>query len=139
MKQELRPSGRGTLTIRVLLVDDEKEFSEVLAERLEGRGLIVRTVLSGTDALAELERDETDVVVLDVAMPNMSGIETLSRIRQINPSIPVIMLTGKSTIESGIEAMKFGAFNYLMKPTDINNLIAQIKKATSERLKAHGV
>jgi DNA-binding NtrC family response regulator len=117
------------MSIRVLLVDDEKEFLEVLAERLEGRGLMVRTALSGPDALEELKREEIDMVVLDVAMPGMSGIEILSHIRQINSSIQVIMLTGQATVESGMEALELGAFNYILKPVEIDALVAQIQRA----------
>ncbi len=120
------------MTVRVLLVDDEKEFAAALAERLAVRGLFVRTSLSGFDALEQLQREEADVVVLDVSMPGMSGIETLRLIKQIKPLVQVIMLTGHATIQSGMEALKLGAYTYLLKPTEINDLISQIKKAHAQ-------
>lgn len=121
------------MTVRVLLVDDEKEFAAALAERLALRGLFIRTSLSGLDALAQLQREEVDVVVLDVSMPGMTGIETLRLIKQIKPLVQVIMLTGHATIQSGMEALKLGACTYLLKPTEINDLISQIKKAHAQR------
>jgi len=119
--------------IRVLLVDDEKEFAEALAERLAFRGLIVRISLSGADALEKLQHEESDVVVLDLSMPGMSGTETLRLIKQIKPAVQVIMLTGHATIQSGMDALKLGAYTYLLKPTEINDLISQINKAHAER------
>jgi DNA-binding NtrC family response regulator len=115
--------------IRVLLVDDEVEFTQTLAERLETRGFSVRSAASGDEALAALKAEESDVVVLDVLMPGKGGVETLSEIKRINPLIEVIMLTGHATIDTSIEGLKLGAFDYLLKPTDTADLVTKITKA----------
>jgi DNA-binding NtrC family response regulator len=115
--------------VQVLLVDDEPEFVEILAERLETRGFQVRTALNGDEALAKLREQAADVVVLDVLMPGKDGIETLEAIRQLNPLIEVIMLTGHQTIETAIAGLRKGAFDYLFKPMDTADLMAKILKA----------
>lgn len=117
------------MKVRVLLVDDEQEFLEVLAERLETRGFEVRTSLNGDDALAKLNEREADVVILDVLMPGKDGIETLRDIKQLNPLIEVIMLTGHATIETAIHGLKLNAYDYLMKPTDTEALVSKITHA----------
>jgi DNA-binding NtrC family response regulator len=119
--------------IRVLLVDDEVEFTQTLGERLETRGFSVRTAASGDEALAALRAQESDVVVLDVLMPGKGGVETLREIKQINPLIEVIMLTGHATIDTSIEGLKLGAFDYLLKPTDTADLVTKITKAYARK------
>lgn len=119
--------------IRVLLVDDEVEFTQTLAERLETRGFSVRSAASGDDALAVLKAEESDVVVLDVLMPGKGGVETLREIKEINPLIEVIMLTGHATIDTSIEGLKLGAFDYLLKPTDTADLVTKITKAYARK------
>lgn len=121
------------MTVRVLLVDDEKEFVDVLAERLETRGFAVTKALSGDEGIGKLREKEVDVVVLDVLMPVKSGVETLRDIKQLNPIIEVIMLTGHGTIESAIEGLKLGAYDYLMKPTETENLVAKILRAYARK------
>jgi DNA-binding NtrC family response regulator len=115
--------------VRVLLVDDEEEFRSLLAERLDNRGFIVGTAGDGEGALGELEANGYDVVVLDVVMPGLSGIETLREIKRRTPLTEVIMLTGHATVEAAIEGMKLGAFDYLKKPTATEELVDKIAQA----------
>jgi DNA-binding NtrC family response regulator len=121
------------MTVKVLLVDDEEQFVEVLAERLEARGFRVQTALSGDQGLAKLQEQEADVVILDVQMPGMDGVETLREIKRIKPLIEVIMLTGHATIESGIQGLKLGAYDYLMKPTETEDLVGKILRAYARK------
>ncbi len=117
------------MKIKVLLVDDEKEFIQTLAERLEVRDFSVQTAFDGDEALLKINEQDFDVVVLDVLMPGKDGIETLREIKSITPLVNVIMLTGHATVETAIEGMKAGAYDYLMKPTDTNDLVGKITKA----------
>ena len=117
------------MKIRVLLVDDEKDFVESLAERLELRDFNVSTALNGTDALNLIKENEYDVIVIDVKMPGKDGIETLTEIKNINQLPQVIMLTGHATVETAIQGMKMGAYDYIMKPTVTEDLIKLINKA----------
>jgi two-component system, OmpR family, response regulator CpxR len=121
------------MTVKVLLIDDEPQFVEVLAERLVARGFNVQTALTGDEGLAKLQEQEADVVILDVQMPGRDGVETLREIKRIKPLIEVIMLTGHATIESGIQGLKLGAYDYLMKPTDTEDLVAKILRAYARK------
>ncbi len=121
------------MTVKVLLIDDEPQFVEVLAERLEARGFTVQTALTGDEGLAKLQEQEADVVILDVQMPGRDGVEILREIKHIKPLIEVIMLTGHATIESGIQGLKLGAYDYLMKPTDTEDLVAKILRAYARK------
>jgi len=118
----------------VLLVDDEEQFLKVLSKRLEGRGMKVDTSTSGEDALNRVKGKEFDAIILDLAMPGMSGIETLKRIRSENPDVQIIMLTGHGTVEKGIEAMKAGAVDFLEKPADLNKIMEKISEAKHKRI-----
>jgi DNA-binding NtrC family response regulator len=119
---------------KVLLVDDESPFVEALAKRLKLRELEVAIALSGPEALEKLENDSTtDVVVLDVKMPGMDGIETLKAIKARYPLMEVIMLTGHATVESAIDGMKVGALDYLMKPCDMDVLMAKVREAKNKK------
>jgi two-component system, NtrC family, sensor kinase len=120
-------------TPRVLLVDDEIDFLSSLAQRLELRGLPVLTASSGAEALEILDREPQDVVVLDVRMPGMDGIETLRRIKDRHPQVQVVMLTGHADLESSIEGMRFGFFDYLTKPVKLAQLVEKIDEAFSRR------
>lgn len=120
--------------IRVLLVDDEEDFRTTLAKRMVKRKVEVTEAGNGPAALESLEKGVFDVVVLDVRMPGMDGIETLRRIKAINPLVEVIMLTGHASVESGIEGMRLGAFDYLMKPCEINELLLKIQDAYQRKL-----
>jgi two-component system, OmpR family, response regulator CpxR len=117
------------MEIRVLLVDDETDFVEVLGERLETRDFKVLKAFSGDEALAKIAQNDVDVVVLDVLMPGRGGVETLRELKQLQPILEVIMLTGNATVESAVEGMKLGAFDYLMKPCDTKELVEKIVKA----------
>jgi DNA-binding NtrC family response regulator len=110
-------------------VDDEKDFVETLAQRLEVRDFAVTTAFGGDEALSLIKEREFDVVVLDVLMPGKDGIETLNEIKKLKPLIYVIMLTGNATVETAIEGMKLGAYDYLMKPTQTEDLVEKITKA----------
>ncbi|MBI5551374.1 MAG: response regulator [Desulfobacterales bacterium] len=123
----------------ILLVDDEERFARNLAKILEQRGYAVATAFNGSQALALLGSGiRIGVVLLDVRMPGMDGIETLRRIKQIDGDIQVIMLTGFATLEDGIEAVRTGAFDYLQKPYDIEDLIVKIRSARDlGRIKRH--
>jgi len=121
---------------KVLLVDDEAPFVEALAKRLDKRGVTVSTALSGPEALQELQADSRiDIVVLDVKMPGMDGIDTLKAIKAAHPLIEVIMLTGHATVESAIEGMKLGALDYLMKPCEMDILMAKLQEAKNKKSK----
>ena len=121
----------------ILLVDDEAAFAEALARRIIKRGLKVSMVFNGPDALCKLKigggSTNFDVIILDVKMPGMDGLETLGKIKLKHPNLEVIMLTGHATVESAIEGMKAGAFDYLMKPCDIDLLIAKIDRAVVKK------
>jgi len=114
---------------RVLIVDDEEELVTTYAERLQLRGIQVQTATDGETALKIIEEDPPQVVVLDVMMPGIGGIEILQRMNAQNLKIPVILLTGYGSTEKGAEGMKLGAFDYLMKPCDLNVLISTIQEA----------
>lgn len=118
--------------ISLLIVDDEQEFTEILAQRLKKRGFTATTTTDGETALGCLQ-DGIDVVILDVAMPGMNGIETLHAIKNLHPLIEVIMLTGKATVDTAVEAIKQGAFNYLMKPCEIADLIFHVEEALKRK------
>jgi len=120
----------------VLLVDDEAPFVETMAKRLSKRELAVQTALSGEEALEKLadgSSSKIDVVILDVKMPGMDGVETLEKIKAAHPLVEVIMLTGYATIENAIEGMKVGAFDYLMKPCDMDLLMTKIENAVGKK------
>jgi DNA-binding NtrC family response regulator len=114
---------------RVLIVDDEEQFVQALSERLAIRNYDVTTSLSGEDALDKVRHYNFDVVILDVQMPGIDGVEALREIKHLKPLTEVIMLTGHGTIETAIEGMKLGAFDFLMKPCDTEELDTKIKKA----------
>jgi DNA-binding NtrC family response regulator len=124
-----------TMTVPiVLLVDDEVSFVETMAKRLDKRDMEILTATSGEESLKVLETHQNlDVVVLDVKMPGLDGLETLKRIKAAFPLIEVIMLTGYATIESGIRGMKLGAYDFLMKPCDIEELVSKITDATQKK------
>lgn len=124
------------LAADVLLVDDDARFVETMADRLALREFRVIVANSGAEALAQLERrPELDVVVLDIRMPGMDGIETLQKIKKYHPLVGVIILTGYASVKTSVEAMKTGAFEYLEKPYDIEQLVATIKAAVARKRK----
>ncbi len=118
----------------IMLVDDEIPFVEAMTKRLTRKNLEVETAFNGSEALEKLTACRmTEVVILDVKMPGMDGIETLQAIKQRVPLVEVIMLTGHATVESAIEGMKLGAFDYLMKPCDMDHLIAKVTEAAARK------
>ena len=121
---------------KVLLVDDETPFVEAMSRRLKKRDIDILATFSGAEALDMLENDgSVEVAILDVKMPGMDGIETLGEIRKRFPLVEVIMLTGHATVETGIEGMKLGAFDYLMKPCDMDILMNKLKEAVAKKRK----
>ena len=118
---------------KVLLVDDEEDFVHTLVKRLTRRKLEVRSALSGKDALKSISENAPDVIVLDVKMPDMDGIETLKQIKALCPSTEVIMLTGHANVEVAIRGMELGAFDYLMKPIEIDELLYKLQDAYKKK------
>ena len=114
---------------KVLLVDDEKEFVSTLAERLRLRGIQTNEAYNGEEALRLVSDAEPQVVVLDVMMPGMGGLQVLERIKHDYPNIEVILLTGIGGTKEGIEGMRLGAFDFLVKPLQIEELIQKIGAA----------
>lgn len=121
------------MTIRVLLVDDEETFVETLSKRLILRRLDVLTAASAGEALGILGQEQIDVVVLDVSMPDVGGIEATQMIRKAHPSVEIILLTGHASLEASMEGMTMGAFDYLLKPVSIDELIFKIEDADRHR------
>lgn len=119
----------------VLLVDDEVPFVETMSKRLSKRQLMVLPAYTGREALEMLGKNAVDVVILDVKMPGMDGIQTLRQIKQTFPLVEVIMLTGHATIETAVEGMRLGAFDYLMKPCEIEELLAKVGEAKEKKSK----
>ncbi len=121
--------------IHVLIVDDEIEFASTLAERMELRGIRAKVTNCGEDALSSVMAESPDVVLLDLKMPDIGGLEVLDAIKKTDPSIEVIMITGHGCTVSGIEGMEHGAFDYLLKPVDLNMLLEKIQQASNQRKK----
>jgi DNA-binding NtrC family response regulator len=121
-------------TAHVLLVDDEAPFVSTMTKRLNKRDLEVTSALNGEEALAQIQKTSgIEVVILDVKMPGMDGIDTLREIKKRYPLLEVVMLTGHATVETAIEGMKLGAFDYLMKPCDMDVLLEKVKQAASRK------
>ncbi len=118
---------------KVLLVDDEKDFALTLAERLGMRGIQVSTAFSGEEALNLLETYQPDVMVLDLMMPGMSGSTVLGRVKNLYPNLPIILLTGLSSSAEGVSGISQGAFDFLIKPLQIEELIEKIGLAVKRR------
>jgi C4-dicarboxylate-specific signal transduction histidine kinase len=115
--------------VRVLLVDDEDNYRNAIARRLERRNLVVSQAPDGTACLEYLGENEVDVVVLDMKMPGMSGMETFKEISKYYPGLKVIFLTGNAALTEGVEGIKAGAFDYLAKPVEIDHLAGKIRQA----------
>ena len=123
----------------ILLVDDEKDFLDVLSKRLRKRKLHLATATSGEEAISTIRNGHIDVVVLDMRMPQMDGLQTLRAIKGIDPTIEVIMLTGHANVDTAVEGMELGAFDYLIKPVDIDELLYKLQDAFKKRsMSAHG-
>jgi len=120
--------------IKVLLVDDEPHFIKMLAERLEGRGFNVETAGGGSEAIDKVKGEPYDAIILDLLMPDMDGLETLKQLKEVNPDLQIILLTGHGTIDQGVEAMKLGAMDFVEKPADFQELLEKIRKAKDKRM-----
>lgn len=118
----------------VMLVDDEVAFTEAIAKRLTTRNMKVITAFSGEDCLEKLKMNpDLDVIVLDIKMPGLDGIETLQNIKRTSPLVEVLMLSGHATVESAIDGMKLGAFDFLLKPCDIEELFDKVTQAAKKK------
>ena len=115
--------------IRLLLVDDEEGYVKVLAKRMTRRNMEVMTALSGSEGIQRLRKEDFDVAILDLKMEDMDGIEVLKVFKKMVPDMPVIMLTGHGTEKAAREGLEMGAFDYLMKPCDLEELVEKIRAA----------
>lgn len=122
------------MTDKVLIVDDEQDFLDVLSERLAARDMNVTTASSARDAIKKIDTESYDAVVLDLMMPEMDGLETLKVMKEKNPDLQVILLTGHATVEKGIQAMKLGAMDLIEKPADLATIVERIKQAKTEKI-----
>lgn len=120
-------------TTRILMVDDEEEATDLLSKRLSRRGFDCLTASSGEEALALLEREHVDIAILDVKMPGMGGLAALKSIKAQYPAIEVIMLSGHADPNSAVEGLRIGAFGYVMKPPDFNELLHLVEDARRMR------
>lgn len=121
--------------MKMMLVDDEERFLTTTSKLLSRKGYDVITASSGAEALDKLLSRNIHVVILDVKMPGMDGIETLTAIKKRFPLVEVIMLTGHGTVESAVDGLKSGATDYLLKPMDINDLIQKVEEAFEQRMR----
>lgn len=118
----------------VLLVDDEELFVTALAKRMAKRGFTVDTAPDGNAALDAVRQRSFDAIVLDLAMPGMDGIETLRKLLAINPDLQIILLTGHGSVQTGVDAMKHGAVDFLEKPADFHELLQKIEQAAAQKM-----
>jgi DNA-binding NtrC family response regulator len=121
--------------IRLLIVDDEVGFVNILAKRLSRRNMEVASAFTGTEAIQILRKQDFDVAVLDLKMEEMDGIEVLKIFKKMDPKMVVIMLTGHGSEQAAREGIEFGAFDYLTKPCELEELLAKIREAYQERNK----
>jgi DNA-binding NtrC family response regulator len=126
---------RGNVTdINLLLVDDEEEFVVAIAERLRKRRFTVECAFTGTEALNQLEKSNSiDVVIQNFRLPDFNGVDVLKKIKTKNPLIEVIIISGYAAIDSAVESLKLGAFDYLEKPFELNDLISKAKQAAQKK------
>ena len=122
------------MTEKILLIDDEEDFLAVMSDRMEARNMQVSTASSAKEGLEKAASGNYDAVILDVMMPEMNGIDALKILKEKNPDLEVILLTGHATIKQGIEAMKLGALDLLEKPADINALTEKIHAAQAKKM-----
>jgi len=118
---------------KLLLVDDEARFVETLSKRLTARGFDVEGALSGPEALERLAARPFDVVLLDIWMPGMDGLEVLQEIRRRHPSVRVVLLSGNASITAAVEGIRLGATDYLLKPVDIEDVLAKVEEAFEKK------
>jgi DNA-binding response OmpR family regulator len=123
---------------KVLIVDDEKDFLDIIAERIRARGMDVSTTTSAEDAIHMVEEKSYDVIIMDFMMPGMNGFQTLKAIKEKKPEVQIILLTGNVLEENRIEAKKLGALDVIEKPPDLKDLIQKIKKAKKAQRTVRG-
>jgi two-component system OmpR family response regulator len=123
---------------KLLIVDDEQDFLETIIKRLKARKIEVAGAESGYQALELLDSQDFDIIILDVKMPGMDGIEALREIKKKKPLVEVIMLTGHASVESGIQGMQLGAFDYVMKPVALDELLEKVRQAYERKLIQEG-
>jgi DNA-binding NtrC family response regulator len=121
-------------TPRVLIVDDEERFRNTMCKLLTVRGLVATTAGSGAEALEKLKGDTYDVTILDVRMPEMSGVQVLAEIRKIDPEVEVIIMTGYASVDTAKEIIRLGAYDYLLKPYEIDELMEKIEAAYDRKV-----
>lgn len=119
--------------LKVLIADDEIEFASTIVTRLQLRNFVATMVNSGKAALAAIEQEQPDVLLLDLKMPDLDGLEVLASLKDKYPDLAVIILTGHGSFEAGRQGMELGAYDYIMKPVDLNLLIAKIEDAFQSR------
>jgi CheY-like chemotaxis protein len=129
LKRAFDSERRCSVAARLLVVDDEEKVRIYLARLLARRGYEVETAADGALALEKVAKEDFDAVLLDVLMPGMSGMEVLPRIKKLKPMVEVIMLTGNASVKIGVESMKLGAFNYLLKPINLEKLTECLTEA----------
>ena len=118
---------------RILVVDDEHVIREILADFLSMEGFIVRTAEDGSAALTELSRSRYDLVLSDLKMPNMGGIELLAAVQEHTPNVVTIIMTGFGTVETAIDAMKRGAYDYIMKPFKMEEVVHTVRRGLERK------
>ena len=119
--------------VRLLLIDDEKDFVNILSKRIKRRNIDVKKAFSGTEAIQALRGQEFDVAVLDLKMEDMDGIEVLKMLKILDPELAVIMLTGHGSAEAAGRGIQLGAFDYLTKPCELEELLGKIMAAYAHR------
>ena len=133
MEEDHAKTERGSVArsrkMKVLVVDNEEEFAATLAARLTLRNITAASAFSGSEALAALEEFRPDVVILDLQMPDMNGLAVLAQIKAMRPATDVILMTGHGSLENGIAGMESGAFDYLVKPVELDTLLERIADA----------
>lgn len=134
LNQQERTTGDTAVVMRLLLVDDEEQFLRATRILFENRGVETFVADSGEAALKILSERPVDVVILDLKMPGMNGLTTLQRIKQEYPLVEIILLTGQATVESAMEGLKLGAFDYEMKPATIADLLNKAREAFEKKL-----
>jgi DNA-binding NtrC family response regulator len=133
---EMSPENHGPPErIRLILIDDEVGFTTVMAKRLSRRGFEVTSAFSGAEAIQAVRKSEFDVAVLDLKMEDIDGIEVLKIFKKMDPDMPVIMLTGHGSEKSADEGLEYGAYDYLFKPYEFDELLDKIHSAVSSRKK----
>ena len=118
--------------IVILLVDDEERFLRTLSRRLVERNMTVLTARSGMEALETVRQTPVSVVVLDIRMPGLDGLETLAELRKLRPGLQVILLTGHASIDAATDGVRLGAYDYLLKPCDVDQLLDKIQAALKQ-------